>query len=325
MDLFPAVRSQASVNSEFFFHFSTVLHAPKSLRYCKIHGINSNAKITSGEHLLPVSDSHESSDSCDLLPTSAVSPDVTAASLCTGEYTSTPLLASMIFEQKMNKNWIKPCFNKFPSLIHPVFITSGIFWQKNSFQEWHPKKIQASYVARDFSELLWLSTSATLPVPPLQGWTSSAVCLAKMARKERVNRVEYIWASEAWLCNSFKPIVHLVCCVYWHPAWLLKRRRGHLSKCFGKISTNHKKSKWSATWSICGDVPSKYPSALFDFQCSAPPPPGQERPSGSFRFSLTSVIKSWTLTWSADGSRKTKGWTKWVRKIVDEYVDTKTL
>ncbi len=42
-------------------------------------------KITSGEHLLPVLDSHESSDSCDLLPTSAVSPDVTAASLCTGE------------------------------------------------------------------------------------------------------------------------------------------------------------------------------------------------------------------------------------------------
>lgn len=134
------------------------------------------------------------------------------------------------------------------------------------------KKNEPSYVARDFSELLWLSTSATLPAPPLQGWIpSSAVCLAKMARKERVNRVEYIWASEAWLCNSFKPIVHLVCFVYWHPAWLLKRRRGHLSKCFGKISTNHKKSKWSATWSICGDVPSKYPSDLFDFQCSAPP------------------------------------------------------
>lgn len=74
-------------------------------------------------------------------------------------HSSTPLLASMIFEQKMNKNWIKPCFNKFPSLIYTVFITSGIFWQKKSFnsgiqKKWAklrcPRLLRAS-LALDFS------------------------------------------------------------------------------------------------------------------------------------------------------------------------------
>lgn len=110
---------------------------------------------------------------------------------------------------KNEKNWIKPCFNKFPSLIHPVFITSGIFWQKNSFnsgikKKWAklrcPRLLRAS-LALDFSNTA-SSTFAGLDV---------FSCLpAKLA----LGKAQSGWIHMGfwgWLCNSFKPIVHLAC------------------------------------------------------------------------------------------------------------------
>lgn len=131
----------------------------------------------------------------------------------------------------------------------PSFHRMGIFWQR-FVQQWHQKNAPSD-VARDFSELLWLSTSATPPAAPLQGWMvelrsrrspdtrkssaeipSSAVCLLSW-HSERLNRVEYIWGFWGWRCNSFRPIVHLACFLL-TPRMTLLRRLGPFSKCFGK-------------------------------------------------------------------------------------------